>query len=180
MARTYKRDRIGRFSSTGGGGGRKGSGSKGKAKSKSSNVAERKQKLVKEVSSNALAGRKNSSARTSYVRAQQQSKVAAQSNRGSGNKAARRAAAATAKAAQSARTKQFSSKASSSKAKAAYKAARSAAREAKMLAGGRTSTRGLSGRKDSGATNIRANVKRAQAAAAKVRKLERNRGTSRR
>lgn len=176
MARSYKRDRIGRFSSTGGGGGRKGS----KGKAKSGNVAERKQKLVKEVSSNALAGRKNSSARTSYVRSQQQSKMAAQSGRGSGNKASRRAAAATAKAAQSARTKQFSSKAGSNKAKDRYKAATSAAREAKMLAGGRTSTRGLGGRKDAGAANIRSNVKRAQAAAAKVRKLERNRGTSRR
>lgn len=70
------------------------------------------------------------------------------------------------------------SKAAPNKAKAAYKQARSRAREALMMAGGRTSTRGLGKRSDAGASNIRRSVKAAQSAAAKVRKMERNRGRS--
>lgn len=70
------------------------------------------------------------------------------------------------------------SKAPVSKAKAAYKAATSKARQAKMLAGGRTTTRGLGKRTDAGAANIRKNVKAAQSAAARVRAMERNRGRS--
>lgn len=65
-------------------------------------------------------------------------------------------------------------------AKAKYKAATSKAREAKMLAGGRTSTRGLGKRTDAGAKNIRANVKSYQAAQAKVRRMETKRSTGRR
>ena len=72
------------------------------------------------------------------------------------------------------------SKAPVSKAKAAYKAATSAARQARMMAGGRTSTRGLGKRSDAGAQNIRANVKAAQSAAARVRRMERSRGVSKR
>lgn len=71
-------------------------------------------------------------------------------------------------------------KAPASKAKAAYKAATSAARQARMMAGGRTSTRGLGKRSDAGAQNIRANVKAAQSAAARVRRMERSRGVSKR
>ena len=65
------------------------------------------------------------------------------------------------------------------KAKAAYKAASSKAREAKMMAGGRTSVKGLKGRTDAGAQRIRESVKVAQAAAARVRAMERNRGRKR-
>ena len=65
-------------------------------------------------------------------------------------------------------------------AKAKYKAATSKAREAKMLAGGRTSTRGLGKRTDAGAKNIRASVKSYQTAQAKVRKMEAKRSTGRR
>ena len=67
-------------------------------------------------------------------------------------------------------------KAAPSKAKAAYKAATSKAREAKMLAGGRTSARGLGKRQDAGAQRIRASVKAVQAAQAKVRAMEKKRG----
>lgn len=68
------------------------------------------------------------------------------------------------------------SKAPVNKAKQAYRAATSRAREARMLAGGATTTRGLGKRTDAGAQNIRRNVKAAQAAAAKVRKMEATRG----
>ena len=70
------------------------------------------------------------------------------------------------------------SKAAPNKAKAAYKAATSKAREAKMYAGGRMTTRGLGKRTDAGAQRIRASVKAAQAAAAKVRAMEKKRGVS--
>lgn len=66
------------------------------------------------------------------------------------------------------------------KAKAAYKAATSKVREAKMLAGGRTSTRGLGKRTDAGAKNIRASVKAYQSAQTKVRRMESKRSTGRR
>ena len=59
-----------------------------KAKPKAT-VAERKQALVKKVSSDVLAGRKVSSAARSYVRAQQSSK---QTKTGKGSKAKRRMA----------------------------------------------------------------------------------------
>ena len=172
MARKYRRDNRGRFAGSGGGGGGGGgrSGSKG-----GTSTAARKQAVVREVSSAALKGGKTSNAKRSYARAQQRDKVISQSGRGKGNKAAKRATAAQSKAAQAARSQQFSSKATSSKAKARYKAATSAAREANMLAGGRTSTRGLGKRTDAGAKNIRAAVKASQAAAAKVRRMERNR-----
>jgi hypothetical protein len=45
-----------------------------------------------------------------------------------------------------------------------------------MLAGGRASSKGLKGRTDAGAANIRASVKSAQAAKRKVRKMEETRG----
>lgn len=92
---------------------------------------------------------------------------------------AARRSATDSKAAQASRSKAFSSKAAPNKAKAAYQAARSRAREASMLAGGRTSTRGLGNRTDAGAQSIRANVKVAQAAAARVRAMEKNRGRKR-
>lgn len=130
--------------------------------------------MVKEVSSAALKGKKTSSSRTSYVRSQQQAKMAASSGRGKGSKAARKAATVQAKAAQSARSKAFSSKASPNKAKAAYKAATSKAREAKMLAGGRMSTRGVKN------TGLRQSIKVAQSAAARVRAMEKNRGRKKR
>jgi hypothetical protein len=122
-------------------------------------VAEQKAAVVRQVSSNALAGRKNTSTARSYVRAQQGEKVA-MASRGKGNKAARRAAAATAKAAQTARTRQFSSKAAPNTAKAKYKAARSQVRELKMYRGGKTD----------------ATVKKAQA---RVSRIEKSRKSSR-
>ena len=61
-------------------------------------------------------------------------------------------------------------------AKAKYQAATSSARKASMLAGGRASSKGLKGRTDAGAANIRASVKSAQAAKRKVRKMEETRG----
>lgn len=127
--------------------------------------------MVKEVSSAALKGKKTSSARTSYVRSQQQAKVAASSGRGKGSKAMKKAAAVQAKAAQAARAKAFSSK-TANKARDAYKAARSKAREAVMLAGGRTSTRGVRNE------GLRTTVKAAQAAAKKVKAMEQKRGVS--
>lgn len=65
-------------------------------------------------------------------------------------------------------------------AKKAYKAATSAARQAKMLAGGRTSAKGLGKRTDAGAKNIRANVKAYKSAQAKVSRMESKRKATRR
>jgi hypothetical protein len=80
-------------------------------------------------------------------------------------------------AAQAARTAQFSSKAAPNAAKSAYKAARSAMRQARMLAGGRTDTKGVAkGRTDAGAQRIRANVAAVKAAAKKVQRMEATRG----
>lgn len=165
MARTYRRDSNGRFSSG------SGSSARGGKKSKpAASVAARKQQLVKNVSSAALKGQKTTATARSYVRAQQQAK---QTTGGKGSKAAKRVAAVQAKAAQASRSKAFSSKAAPNKAKAAYKAARSKAREAVMLAGGRTSTRGVTN------TGLRQTVKAAQSAAARVRAMEKNRGRKR-
>ena len=166
MARSYRRDSNGRFSS--GGGSARGV--------KATTLAKRKAAVTTDV---ALKGRAAGSARSGYVRSQRQAAAAATAVRGKGSKAARKAAGVKAKAAQAARTKAFGSKAAPNKAKAAYKAATSKAREAKMLAGGRTSSKGLGRRQDAGAQRIRSSVKAAQAAAAKVRALEKNRGKSR-
>ena len=158
MARTYKRDSRGRFAGGGGGsggGGRRGGGGGGGGGS----VAQRKSAVVRRVSSNALAGRKNTSAARSYVRAQQGEKMRL-SGGGKGNKAARRAAAVQAKAAQASRAAQFSRKAAPNTAKQKYKAARSAVRELKMYRGGKTD----------------ATVKKAQA---RVARMEKGRRSSR-
>lgn len=83
---------------------------------------------MRQVSSNALAGRKNTSTARSYVRAQQGEKMRMQSG-GKGSKAARRAAGVQAKAAQATRAKQFSGKSTkNTAARDAYKAAASKAR----------------------------------------------------
>lgn len=80
-------------------------------------------------------------------------------------------------AAQTARNKQFSSKAAPNKAKEAYRDARSTMREARMYAGGRTSTAGIAkNRADAGAKRIRANVAAVKAAQKKVAKMEATRG----
>lgn len=161
MARTYKRDSRGRFAGggggSGGGGGRRGGG--GKRSGGGGSVAQRKSAVVRRVSSNALAGRQNTSAARSYVRAQQGEKMRL-SGGGKGNKAARRAAAVQAKAAQASRAAQFSRKAAPNTAKQKYKAARSAVRELKMYRGGRTD----------------ATVRNAQA---RVTRMERGRRSSR-
>lgn len=68
-------------------------------------------------------------------------------------------------------------KAPVSKAKAAYKQAKSAAREARMRAGGRLDTKDIArGRKDPGAKNIRATAAYARKLQAKVTKMESTRG----
>ena len=160
MARTYKRDSRGRFAGGGGGGGggRKGGGAKkgGRLGGKSSGP-----KMG--------ASRPGTSAPGGTV-----AKGAV--NRSAGavmgqGKGTRVKAKATGMKNQVARGRE---------AKAAYKAATSAAREAKMRAGGRTTTRGLSKRTDAGAKNIRANVKAFQAAQRKVKQMETKRKSTRR
>ena len=80
MARTYKRDKIGRFA--GGGGGQISAG-----------LAARKKSVTSGVSNDVLAGKKVSSSRKSYAQAQNRSAAqAAAASAGKGSKAARRAA----------------------------------------------------------------------------------------
>lgn len=83
MARSYKRDRIGRFA--GGGGGKLSSG-----------LQARKKAVTSQVSSDALSGKKVSPSRKSYASAQNAEARRMSSPGGKGNKAARRAAAAKA------------------------------------------------------------------------------------
>jgi hypothetical protein len=89
MARTYKRDKIGRFA--GGTGGQISSG-----------LAARKKSVTSGVSNDVLAGKKVSSSRKSYAQAQNRSAAqAAAASAGKGSKAARRAAAPKPTAAES-------------------------------------------------------------------------------
>lgn len=83
MARTYKRDRIGRFA--GGGGG-----------TISSGLQARKKAVTSQVSSDVLSGKKVSSSRKSYASAQNAEARRVASPAGKGSKAARRASAAKA------------------------------------------------------------------------------------
>lgn len=80
MARSQSRDRLGRFASGGGG-------------KISSGLQARKKAVSAQVSSDALSGKKVSSSRKGYVRAQAAEAQRMTSTRGKGNKAARRASA---------------------------------------------------------------------------------------
>ena len=150
MARTYRRDSNGRFA--GGGGGSKGKRVGGTGRKGAPRAA----------GTSAPSG---TVPKRSFDRS-----MGAVFGRGGATKVASAARRSPAKM----------SKAAPNRAKAAYKAATSKARQAKMMAGGRTSTRGLGKRTDAGAANIRKNVKAAQSAAARVRAMERNRGRRRR
>lgn len=196
MARTYRRDSNGRFASGGGGGsgGKKAAAKRQPAKMSKAAVGRQAKAAFKSAKTTAmtLARKADMTGRTpagfnaaanKLRRMVATRKTASLPKRGrpkgaSGGKTSNAYQAKKSAAAQSARSKAFSSKAPTSKAKAAYKAATSKARQAKMLAGGRTTTRGLGKRTDAGAANIRKNVKAAQSAAARVRAMERNRGRS--
>ena len=147
----------------------------GKAVNRQQAISDRKRAINKELRTGPQGYNANATKRR-YMQSQNAASRAAGSSRGKGSKAAQKAATMQAKAAQTARAKTFSGKAAPNKAKAAYKAATSKAREAKMLAGGRTSARGLGKRQDAGAQRIRASVKAVQAAQAKVRAMEKKRG----
>ena len=188
MARSYKRDANGRFASGGGGGG----GGKGKGKGKAAASAAKpgpragqiarasqraKQNLKRGEGEVMYAPRPGGSSARTVRRAQSAlnryrdsaSGPAGRTPKASGKKASKPAAKAPAAK---------MGKAAPNKAKAAYKAATSKAREAKMLAGGRTSSKGLGKRQDVGAQRIRASVKAVQAAQSKVRAMEKKRGVS--
>jgi hypothetical protein len=93
MARNYKRDKIGRFASGGGG-------------QLSSGLSARKKEVTSGVSRDVLAGKKVSSSRKNYARAQNAAAAdAAAKSAGKGNKAARRAAAPKPTAEQSSRAR---------------------------------------------------------------------------
>jgi hypothetical protein len=146
--RTYKRDGRGRFASTGG-------GSKKKPKTTTAR------------------GRAQANQRQANAALKSAAKAGVSARKAAKSALVAKAARPT-KAAKVAKPKLAAkmSKAPANKAKANYQAARSAARAAKMYAGGRTSTKGLGKRTDEGAKRIRASVKIAQAAAAKVRRME--------
>lgn len=160
MARTYRRDSNGRFSSGGG-------SSRGV---KATTAAKRGPRIGGAKSSGPKLGSKRpgtSAPAGSVPKRMVDRSMGAIMGKGKATKVTK----AKAKPAKM-------SKAAPNKAKAAYKAATSKAREAKMYAGGRMSTRGLGKRNDAGAQRIRASVKAAQAAASKVRAMEKKRGVS--
>lgn len=152
MARTYRRDSRGRFAGGGGGGGgRKGSGG---SKGKRIGGGGGSKGAPKTAGTSAPGGTVPKSSVNRSLGSLRGMGGSTKVSGGGGMKS------------QVARGRQ---------AKAAYKAATSAARQAKMIAGGRTTTRGLGKRTDAGAKSIRANVKAFQSAQAKVRKMERTR-----
>ena len=173
MARSYKRDSNGRFSGGGGGGGggRKGGGGGGKPKTTSARGRARSKETAARQAVKAGGGSKATRSLLTAQRARDFYRAT-----GTGTKRSASRVSGGSKPAKKAAGKM--GKAPVSKAKQAYRAATGKAREARMLAGGATSTRGLGKRTDPGAQNIRRNVKAAQAAAAKVRAMERNRGVS--
>jgi hypothetical protein len=163
--RTYKRDARGRFASTGGGGG----GSK-KKPPKTTSARGRAQANQRQ----ANAALKSATKAGVSARKAAKSALIAKAARDYYRRTETGTKRSPTKAAKVAKPKVAAkmSKAPANKAKANYQAARSAARAAKMYAGGRTSTKGLGKRTDEGAKRIRASVKIAQAAAAKVRRME--------
>jgi hypothetical protein len=161
MARKYARDSHGRFSSTGAtarGGRIKASGGK-----------KRETQTAKIKSGGARANtiaKGGNGIRGSVAR----SLAAMKTSRAAAAKPAVKSAAKP--AAKSSRSNTFAGKAAPNKAKAAYRAATGKAREAKMLAGGVTSTKGVKQK------YRRETIKRAQSAAAKVRAMEQSRGVT--
>jgi hypothetical protein len=172
MARSYKRDRSGRFAGGGGGGG----GSKGGGKTPKTTSARGRAKSRETAARAAVKAGGGSKATKSLLTAQRARDFYKAT--GTGTKRSASKSSGGSKPAKAATKPAKMSKAPVSKAKQAYRAATGRAREARMLAGGATSTRGLGRRTDPGAQNIRRNVKAAQAAAAKVRAMERSRGVS--
>lgn len=167
MARNYKRDKNGRFAGSGSGGSGKApktTSARGRAKSK---------ETAARAAVKAGGGTKATRSLLTAQRARDFYKAT-----GTGTKRSPSKASSGSKPAKAAMKPAKMSKAPVSKAKQAYRAATGRAREARMLAGGATSTRGLGKRTDPGAQNIRRNVKAAQSAAAKVRAMERSRGVS--
>lgn len=162
--RKYVRDSIGRFASKGYGGQTSGRGARLKAKGKKRDGggAIVKPKRIGEM--------KNTISKSSSKR-----KVNA-SSRATDRQIARDVAARSKPAAAKPTAARTSKSTAGRAAKAKYQAATSSARKASMLAGGRASSKGLKGRTDAGAANIRASVKSAQAAKRKVRKMEETRG----
>ena len=191
MARTYKRDANGRFAGGGGGGGKLGKSAKNTKARAQYKKAAMEARVASRAQSNA-SKRGTANKFTASEAKRTKSNLTRVTNkltaRGAASKAAKPAKPAASRPAPKARTATASKKgkaaggmknqvAAGRKAKANYKAATSQARQAKMLAGGRTSTRGLGKRTDTGAKNIRSNVKAYQSAAAKVRRMESKRST---
>ena len=163
--RKYVRDSIGRFASKGYGGQTSGRGARLKAKGKKRDGGGA---IVKPTR---IGEMKNTISKSKSKR-----KVNA-SSRATDRQIARDVAARSKPAARAKPTVARTSKSTAGRAaKAKYQAATSSARKASMLAGGRASSKGLKGRTDAGAANIRASVKSAQAAKRKVSKMEETRG----
>jgi hypothetical protein len=177
MARKYSRDSRGRFSSTGATARGKRLTGKGPGGRRGGNLDRGDVGRRSSVPKGTVGGTKSAKIRNLADRRGISMKKA-EASYSAQKSAVTRKKKAAAKAVQATRAKSFSSKAAPNKAKAAYKAATSKAREAKMLAGGRTSTKGLGKRTDAGAQNIRASVKAAQSAASKVRAMEKSRGAT--
>lgn len=184
MARTYRRDSRGRFAGGGGGGG--GGGGRGGSKAASTRAANTARAAALRaggttgiggrVRAKGFAGGKGAQQRAGGLRTGGFAATVYTRVKGTGIGAgSRQGLRASAAAVGKARSKAAALVARGRQAKAAYKAAASAARQAKMIAGGRTTTRGLGKRTDAGAKSIRANVKAFQSAQAKVRKMERTR-----
>ena len=190
MARTYKRDANGRFAG-GGGGGKLGKSAKntkaraqykkaageGREASRAQSNASKRGTANKFTASEAKRTKSNLTRVTNKLTARGAASKAAKPAKPAASRPAPKARAATASKKGKAAGGMKNQVAAGRKAKANYKAATSQARQAKMLAGGRTSTRGLGKRTDAGAKNIRSNVKAYQSAAAKVRRMESKRST---
>ena len=155
MARSYKRDKNGRFSGGGGGGGgKKGGGGGSKPKTTSARGRAKSRETAARAAVKAGGGSKATKSLLTAQRARDFYKAT-----GTGTKRSASKASGGSKPAKAATKPAKMSKAPVSKAKQAYKAATSQVRELKMYRGGRTD----------------ATVKKA---AAKVARMERSRGVS--
>lgn len=175
MARTYSRDKNGRFASKGGGATRRGAvltgrGGKGRRGGSLDARDTGKQSSVPKGAVGGSRGARIRSLADTKGTTLKKAKASYSARQGAVTRAKNKAASKP-MANQVARGRE---------AKKAYKAATSAARQAKMLAGGRTSTKGLGKRTDAGAKNIRANVKAYKSAQAKVSRMESKRKATRR
>jgi hypothetical protein len=189
MARTYKRDSSGRFAGGGGGGGGggKGGGKKGGKKNGPKTTSARGRARSKEAAARqAVKAGGGSRAARSLLTAQRARDFYKATGTGtkrspsksSGGSKPAKAAAGPKRGSKGGISGGKQARKAMSSAEKAYRAASGRAREARMLAGGTTTTRGLGNRTDPGARNIRRNVQAAQAAAARVRAMERSRGVS--